>query len=309
MSGYLRSLRTRWRLGREARSSPDSGRLLIFLFHALLENGREIRRGPCYPQQGTTVGFFDEFVEALLDHGVAIQHLPAAVTQSTLALVAAITFDDGYANNARALPTLERLKVPATFFISTAHVETQKAFWWDALSREGRRAGASEETVQREFRALKRLPAEEIEGRLTARHGARVLQPVGETDRPFTRDELSRFAQSPLVSLGNHTRNHAILVNYDRTGAGAQIRAAQQDILGWTGKAPVAIAYPNGDFDDDTVAEARAAGLEVGVTVRPGLNLLGRLERMTLRRISTGSGTSAGHQAAALARAARGSRL
>jgi hypothetical protein len=71
----------------------------------------------------------------------------------------------------------------------------------------------------------------------------------------------------------------------------------------------VAIAYPNGDFDDDTVAEARAAGLEVGVTVNPGLNLLDGLEPMTLHRIATRGGPGAGHQAAGLARAARGGRL
>src|SRR5207253_2801811 len=88
---------------------------------------------------------------------------------------------------------------------------------------------------------------EEIESRVTARYGTRALEPLGDTDRPFTPDELVRFAQSPLVTLGNHTRNHAILVNYDRGGAGAQIRAGQQDLIGWTGRAPVAIASARAD--------------------------------------------------------------
>jgi peptidoglycan/xylan/chitin deacetylase (PgdA/CDA1 family) len=307
MFGHLRWLGRRWRLGREARSSPDSRGLLIFVFHALFEDSREAHR-LCYPHLSTTVGFFQEFVEALLEHGVVIQDLPTAIRQSTAALVAAITFDDGYFNNARALPTLERLNVPATFFISTAHVETQKAFWWDALYREASRAGVDGEAARQEVRAMKHLPAEEIERGLVERYGARALEPVSETDRPFTRDELARFAQSPLVTLGNHTRNHAILVNYDRAGAGAQIRGAQRDLLDWTGRTPVAIAYPNGDFDDDTVAEARAAGLEVGVTVRPRLNLLARLEPMTLHRISPWGTLGARCQAAALVEAARGHR-
>lgn len=309
MLGSLRSLHTRWNVGREARSTPTSGGLLIFLFHALFENAREVELGRCYPQQGITVTFFREFVESLLDHGLSIQGLAAAVRPAGRAPTAAITFDDGYANNARALPTLERLNVPATFFISTAHVEAGKAFWWDAVFREAARAGADERAVRREVGALKRLSAEEVERQVTARYGPHALSPVSDTDRPFTPDELTRLARSPLVTLGNHTRNHAILVHYGRAGAAAQIREAQRDLLAWTGKAPAAIAYPNGDFDDNVVTEARAAGLEVGVTVHPGLNLRGRPEPMVLRRISVGGSQPAARQAAAFARAARGGHL
>ena len=306
---YVHWLRTRWRIGRDARSSPHTTGFLIFSFHRLFEDRREILRNTGHPHQGITVGFFREFVEALLDHGIVIQDLPTALGRNTRAPVAAITFDDGYADNARALPTLECLNVPATFFIATGQVETQKAFWWDVLFRQAARAGVPAEVVLEKIREMKRLPSEEVESRLTARYGARALEPVDDTDRPFTRDELVRFAQSPLVTLGNHTRNHAILVNYDQGGAGAQIRAAQQDLTDWTGRAPVAIAYPNGDFDHDTIAEARAAGLRIGVTVRSGLNTPDRLEPMALRRITVLGTPAAGRQAAAFARAARGGPL
>jgi peptidoglycan/xylan/chitin deacetylase (PgdA/CDA1 family) len=309
MFGSLRWVSTRWRIARDARSAPGSAGLLIFVFHALFEDRRELQVGNCYPRQGITLGRFRDFLEALLDHGIVIQDLATALGRPAAALVAAITFDDGYANNARALPTLERLNAPATFFISTEHVKAQKAFWWDALFRETSRSGVPERLVRGEIRSLKRLTAEEIETRLTARYGPRVLEPVGDLDRPFTTAELVRFGRSPLVTLGNHTRNHAILINYDRTGAAAQIRAAQQDLTGWTGRAPAAIAYPNGDFDGDAVTEAREAGLRIGVTVRPGLNRLDRLEPMTLRRLTVSPTLDARRQVAALARAARDGRL
>ena len=46
----------------------------------------------------------------------------------------AITFDDGYADNAReTLPILEKLRVPATFFVSTGTIGTEHEFWWDEL--------------------------------------------------------------------------------------------------------------------------------------------------------------------------------
>lgn len=47
-----------------------------------------------------------------------------------------ITFDDGYADNYHnALPILEELEIPATFFISTGMIDNDREFWWDDLER------------------------------------------------------------------------------------------------------------------------------------------------------------------------------
>lgn len=45
-----------------------------------------------------------------------------------------VTFDDGYADNARvALPLLREFGVPATVFVATATLDTGIEFWWDRL--------------------------------------------------------------------------------------------------------------------------------------------------------------------------------
>lgn len=47
-----------------------------------------------------------------------------------------LTFDDGYADNSNnAKPLLEQAQVPATVFVSTAWVGSEKEFWWDELER------------------------------------------------------------------------------------------------------------------------------------------------------------------------------
>ena len=49
--------------------------------------------------------------------------------------VVALTFDDGYADNATvAKPILEELQVPATVFVATAFIGETGPFWWDELA-------------------------------------------------------------------------------------------------------------------------------------------------------------------------------
>ncbi|WP_068070766.1 polysaccharide deacetylase family protein [Novosphingobium lentum] len=67
---------------------------------------------------------------------MAMDDLVDALAQGTVPPRAtAITFDDGYADNATlAKPVLERLGLPATVFLTTGNVETGAPFWWDELA-------------------------------------------------------------------------------------------------------------------------------------------------------------------------------
>ena len=263
--------------------------LLSFLIHGLFASKEEARCGLLDPQQGFTVAMLREFLAYFTRAGYRFlsprdlaQELPK---EGNCVL---LTFDDGYFNNTRAIPLLEEFNVPAVFFISSGHVKQGKAFWWDALYRECGKRGRFAEEVRRRAAVYKQMAPPQIEADICSRFGRAALFPVGDLDRPFTPHELAKFASHPLVFLGNHTRDHAILTNCFSGEIRSQIRDCQESLHEMTGKRPEIIAYPNGNCSREIVEAACEAGLGFGLLARPGRNRLplqGRASSaMTMKR-------------------------
>jgi peptidoglycan/xylan/chitin deacetylase (PgdA/CDA1 family) len=249
---------------------------MSFLFHSLFRDEREIDCGHLDPLQRTTVAQFRQFVEYYVEQGyrfITPADLVAGLAGDGRYVM--VTFDDGYYNNHLALPILEQFNVPATFFISTNHVRQNKSFWWDVVYRERLAQRGTPGDAYDEALAMKGLRTEEIESKLLERFGPRALTPRTEIDRPMTPAELREFSRHPLVHIGNHTTNHAILTNYTPNEIRAQLEECQSALTEMTGTTPISIAYPNGGHDDTVVRIAREVGLTVGVTVRPAKNRLG----------------------------------
>ena len=105
-----------------------------------------------------------------------------------------MTFDDGYADNQRALEVLREFNVPVTLYASANHVEQGRRFWWDAVYRERRRQGAGGAAIEAEIAALKARRHDAIERHVTKEFGSRALVPVEDLDRPLTPEELRALA-------------------------------------------------------------------------------------------------------------------
>jgi len=265
--------------------------LLIFLFHSLFENKKEAQSGVMDPQQGITVEMFRTMVRyfraqshSFVSPDQIAEGLPSEGKYVLL------TFDDGYHNNVRALPVLEEFNAPAVFFISSNHVKCNKSFWWDSVYREGKKRGCPDAEIGRTIVSYKMHKTEDVEANLKETFGKNALRPIGDLDRPFTPSELCDFANHPLVFLGNHTRDHAILRNYHREEINYQICQAQNDILEMTGHTPKMIAYPSGFESESIRRTAERAGLRLGVGIQPGHNPLRSnnesWDRMALKRFT-----------------------
>ena len=269
----------------------DSPALVSFLFHALFQDERERNSDLLDPQQGITVKMFRRLVEYFLEKGYAFvspEDLLRGVASSGKYIL--LTFDDGYYTNVRSIPVLEEFSVPAVFFLSTDHIQHQKSFWWDVVFRELKNRGKTLEEIVHVNAGYKRLKTTDVELCLRKEFGQAALNPVSDVDRPFTAAELKDFAAHPLVSLGNHTKDHAILTNYSDSEIQEQIHGCQDAVREMTGKSPQMIAYPNGNESPEIRKVVRDCGLQFGVLTRPGKNRLpieaGSSEAMTLKRFT-----------------------
>jgi peptidoglycan/xylan/chitin deacetylase (PgdA/CDA1 family) len=271
--------------------TDEQGSLLSLLIHGLFESGDEAESGTLDPQQGFTVGMLRIAVEHFTREGyrfVSPEDMAAGLSRRGKYVL--LTFDDGYYNNTRALPVLEEFDVPAVFFVSSDHVKLGKAFWWDVVYREFKKQGRTNAEIGVANARYKHLRTPDVESDVRKQFGESAFLPAGDLDRPFTVAELTDFANHPLVFLGNHTKDHAILTNYSSVEIKEQILGGQQAIRDITGKTPRIIAYPNGNHSAEIRSAARQAGLAFGVLARPGRNRLplasGALEAMTVKRFT-----------------------
>jgi peptidoglycan/xylan/chitin deacetylase (PgdA/CDA1 family) len=223
----------------------------------------------------------------------------------------AVTFDDGYADNAReALPILEALGVPATFFVATDTIGTRREFWWDELERlilappdeptqaTPPRRPIARPPLPRAFagRDGTRWPTRS-ESERTALYRevhARCLQFDGETrerwlddlrawagagvqgrasHRPLTVDELRRLAQSPVATVGAHSCSHSVLAALDAAAQEREIVGSRRALEAWIGRPVELFSYPFGQlhqFDSHSIRICKEAGFKRAIANHPG---------------------------------------
>jgi peptidoglycan/xylan/chitin deacetylase (PgdA/CDA1 family) len=264
------------------------GRLTILIFHRV-----RAQPDPLFPNESHAAAFAERmwcvrhwFNVLPLDEAVA-----ALARDSIPARALAITFDDGYADNATiALPILRRLGLHATFFVATGFldggrmwndtvIETLRTAKGDELDLSGQGLGKQAIGSAQQRKAaigtilglLKYLPQEERQLRvdaIAAQAGVALPQ-----DLMMSSDQLRSLAAAGM-GIGGHTISHPILARIDETAARREI-ADGRDALQTIVRQPVKLfAYPNGrpniDYGALHVRLARELGFVAAVSTAAG---------------------------------------
>ena len=202
----------------------------------------------------------------------------------------ALTFDDGYLDNlVLASPVLAEMELPATFFITTEHLDLPGEFWWDTLERllladrpmppeldlNGSHPPLRLDTSTADARghahaALhRRLVGASLEERRAAIE--RMLEWSGKPAalaraRPLLAAEVRELAARPGHEIGAHGVHHLALTFQPDEVARREVNGATRRLGDVLGRPVTTFAYPYGDVGDAAVAAVRAAGLATAVT-------------------------------------------
>ena len=200
------------------------------------------------------------------------------------ARAAAITFDDGYADNHDiALPILRRHGLTATFFVATGFLDGGR-MWNDTMFESVRRARVDvldlsnagvpglgrlpvatlaerRAAIAALLSAVRYLPGPERAAAVTA--VARAAAVELPDDLMMTSEQV-RSLHRQGMSIGGHTVNHPILCRLPLDEARHEIATGKLRLEQIT-QAPVTVfAYPNGRPKEDFSAEHAALAEELG---------------------------------------------
>jgi peptidoglycan/xylan/chitin deacetylase (PgdA/CDA1 family) len=202
----------------------------------------------------------------------------------------AVTFDDGYRDNATAAaPLLRAAGAPATFFVPSRIVGDPAEFWWDRLEhahfdepatapallveiagtevridiRDAAGVYRSLKTLNRRLRSLPPVTIEDVVGQVEAQLGtgrgpcaAHALLSAGE---------VAELAANPLFEIGAHGTTHTMLTALSSDEQRTEVVAAKNALEQAAGRAVTSFAYPYGtpeSFDATTLGLVKQAGYE-----------------------------------------------
>jgi peptidoglycan/xylan/chitin deacetylase (PgdA/CDA1 family) len=260
-------------------------RLSVLIFHRVLADADAIN--PTTPDAAV----FEELMRHMARQFQVVPLSAAMCLEDLPARAVAITFDDGYADNAIvAAPILRRLGLPATFFIATGFlnggrmwndtiIETVRAWKTDQmdlsdlglglhpLATVGQRVAAIESVID-QTKYLDWKKRNEVVNELSHR-----LQHPLPTDLMMTSAQVRELVAQGM-DVGGHTVTHPILLKVTDASAEQEIVQGKRELEAIAGIPIKLFAYPNGkpgiDYNARHVEMVKRAGFTGAVSTAIG---------------------------------------
>ena len=263
---------------------------LILLYHRVANDPIDSQLLTVSPKN------FEEHLKILSDHYrvLSLYELIQEVRSGNLQPgTVALTFDDGYLDNlTNAVPLLEKLKVPATIFITSGMLDIDKEFWWDALEKifwccnhlpkELRINHYKGQKTWRMDSVKHRLKAYEDLGEILKGEPHEYIRPLIEklfdwaevpnatrdSHKVLSPSQLKKLASSPAIEIGSHSVSHTRLSLLSTWQQHKEIFESKQKLETIINKSVRYFSYPFGtqdDFTKTTVQLVAEAGYEAGI--------------------------------------------
>lgn len=200
---------------------------------------------------------------------------------------AAITFDDGYADNRTvALPILLRHKLTATFFIATGFLDGGR-MWNDTIIESVRACrqslldlrsvdleaypvGTGHEKLVAIAAIIDKIKYRTIRERIELTNSiATLANVVPPTDLMMSSQQVNEMREAGM-QIGAHTVSHPILASIDLAEARFEMSESKRFLESLLGERVSLFAYPNGkpgvDYLNEHVSMAKDVGFDAAVS-------------------------------------------
>jgi peptidoglycan/xylan/chitin deacetylase (PgdA/CDA1 family) len=235
-----------------------------------------------------------------------------------------ITFDDGYRDNFdTAVPILNELNVPATFFIPTEFLQSPKLPWWDhiayvinktpvhrlllncnpndnrlplvvELESTSRRAVIM--TIIRAVLAGRIADLPWFLEHLTAQAEMRVESECLGESLFMSWEQMRQLTDTAgRLTVGSHAHSHRVLAKLDETALEHELVHSKYILQERLGLEVSALAYPfgwSGTYNQTTKTSAMKAGYRLAFASQSGVNHPGKLDPFEIRRLGIGASDS-----------------
>ena len=211
-----------------------------------------------------------------------------------------ITFDDGYADNLfYAKPILEKHNIPATFFIITDALNSNRELWWDFLERvffdnnfqaldtidiktNGIRFFKSKISANKLLgifievhNFIKKLSTEDRDIFLNyLLNRTKISESVRDNYRPLNKNELVELSLNNLFEVGSHSKSHCLLNKQKIDIQKSEIGDSKKILENILSKSVKSFSYPYGtisDYNRNTINIIKESKYDCGVTTLEGL--------------------------------------
>lgn len=209
-----------------------------------------------------------------------------------------LTFDDGWYDFYQyAYPILKKHGVPATVFLPTEFVGSNRWFWTDIFSRlmvkkavrgtigKGGDSdvnglikeiesltGCLEHRIEKGIQRLKAVRREKIEVLIERLANRWDIDPIREGRAFLNWEEIQEMFASGLINFGSHTASHPILATLTHEEIEAELKRSRRKLIEKQVVEPgfIPFCYPNGVYNDAVVEAVKACGYSLGVSTRYG---------------------------------------
>lgn len=270
----------------------------ILMYHRVLTDPKN-QIVPVQPGMYVTQNSFKKQIKYLKKHYKVIKlrdMLEMQYRERNHEDVCSITFDDGWIDNYDvAFPLLYESNIPATFFLATNLIGTQKWFWSDEVaffiskySPQMRGAIFSQVNIPIEIKQMiekikysntemltnlvykiKLLPTMQMEKIIT------TVRAAIKNDLPGLRlmmnwDNVLEMHNTGLADFQPHTHNHQILTKVDYMSAEYEIKRSKEIIETKLNNIVDCFCYPSGQYSRDIINILQKYNIKYAVTTEKG---------------------------------------